>query len=280
MKLLLDVITASTDYLKAKGIVNARREVEELIAAALNLKRIDLYLQFDRPLVEEELVKCRDGIKRRALGEPAQYIVGEVFFYGVRIKVTPQVLIPRPETEILIDKVAKILEKEGSAEKILWDMCTGSGYIAIALKKKFPQLHVVATDLSKEALAMAKENAKLNEVEITFLEGDLFAPVEGQQCNYFVCNPPYISKNEYDNLSKEVRDFEPKTALLGGVSGLELYERIAHDLDRFLRPNGIAWFEMGESQGEVLTQLFTQKGWQSLVEKDWSQKDRFLTCKK
>lgn len=280
MKTLTEVLTASTEYLKKSGVENPRREAEELIAAVLGLKRIELYMQFDRPLVEYELERCREYIKRRSKREPSAYITGNVFLSNVHIKTTRDVLIPRLETEILVEKIAAEFVKNPPSRKVLWDMCTGSGFIAIALKKRFPDLVVIATDISKEALIVAQENALLNQVEITFLEGDLFAPLEGT-CHYFVCNPPYISKNDYKFLSPEVRLFEPLAALDGGESGLEFYERIAEELPRFLMAEGRAWLEIGYDQGGKLKNLFEKGDWKGcLVENDWAGHPRFLSIVK
>lgn len=269
MKTLLEVVNAASDYFREKAIERPKREAEDLISFALGLKRIDIYLYYDRPLVEEELIKCREFIKKRMLGTPSQYIMGEVFFAGCKIKVTPAVLIPRPETEILVEMCARVLAKENLEGKTLLDLCTGSGCIAIALKKRFPKLSVIASDISKNSLAIAKENAALNEVEIEFLEGDLqMAP-----CDFFISNPPYISKKDYECLSKEVREYEPKEALLGGESGLEFYEKIAFLLPQFLASSGKGWLEIGFDQGEAVKKLFKQKG---TIEKDWAGHDRFL----
>lgn len=270
MKSLLEVVKATIDYFKEKGI--AKREAEDLICFALGIKRIDIYLNYDRPLVEEELIKCRELIKKRAQGIPSAYIIGEVSFAGCQIKVNSSVLIPRPETEILVEKCASFLAKENLEGKTLLDLCTGSGCLAIALKKRFPMLRVLASDISKEALQLARENALFNGVEIEFLEGDL----QMSSCNYFISNPPYISKKDYDNLAPTVRNFEPKEALLGGESGIEFYEKIADILPRFLHPEGKGWLEIGFDQGVAVKRLFNQN---SLIEKDWAGHDRFLILK-
>jgi release factor glutamine methyltransferase len=277
MKTLLEVVTLASTYLKERGVERSKREAEEVIADCLNLKRIDLYLQFDRPLIEEELTKCREAMVRRGKGEPSQYISGKVFFAGVEIKVNPSVLIPRPETEFLIEKISETLSNSDLSGKTLFDLCTGSGYIAIALKKRFPTLQVVASDLSPQALQVAKENAAANGCDIQFLEGDLFAPFAGKKCDFFVCNPPYISESEYLGLSREVKDFEPRLALVGGKSGFEFYERISVDLKKYLVTGGRGWLELGTGQGEPVLSLFSKQGWEGCsVQKDLSLHDRYF----
>jgi release factor glutamine methyltransferase len=272
MKTLLEILNLSASFLQEKGIERARREAEWLIADALELKRLDLYLQYDRPLQEEELVRCREAVKRRSSGEPSQYIAGKVSFGGCEFFVGKDVLIPRPETELLVEMVAK--EMENCEGKILLDLCTGSGCIGISLKKRFPSLEVFLIDISYEALEVAKKNALHNNVEVTFLQGDLFEPFEGKQCDYFVCNPPYIAEHEYSTLAKEVREFEPKIALVSGASGYEIYEKIAYSLKNHLLPKGKGWLELGSGQGERAVSIF--KDYNASFQKDWSGHDRYL----
>lgn len=265
MKTLLDVIQRSELFLKERGIERPRREAEEVIADALGMRRIDLYLQFERPLTEEELAKLRDPIVRRANHEPAAYISGIVPFCDLEIKVTPDVLIPRPETEILVEKITETLKGRDLEGKTLWDMCCGSGCIGHSLKKKFPVLNVVLSDLSEKALAVARQNG----TGVAFKQGDLFAPFEGEACDFLVCNPPYVTQEEYDGLAPEVKA-EPKMALIGG---LEFYRRIAEKLFDFLKPGGMAWFEIGSGQGEDVKKIFNNNG---SVENDWAGHTRFF----
>ncbi len=262
---VLQIIGRSATFLAKKGIENARRMAEEVIADALCVKRLDLYLQFDRPLDEAELENCRKVIIRRGEREPSQYIAGQVEFARVRLKVTSDVLIPRPETEVLVEMIAKT-----PLEGRLFDVCTGSGAIAIALKKRFPDLEVVASDLSPKALAVAKENALTAGVKIEFVQGDLLEPFVGM-CDYLVCNPPYLSEEEYNAVDLEVKH-EPKMALIAGKSGLEIYRRL--DLKGIVRKK--AWLEIGRGQGEAVKEIFQSKGYQCHFESDWSGHDRFF----
>jgi release factor glutamine methyltransferase len=277
MKTLLEILTLSSDYLKQKGVSQARRQAEDLLCDALKIQRMQLYTEFDRPLLEAELEICRKRLVRRGQGEPSQYIHGQVEFYGCTIKVSPDVLIPRQETEILVDKIIKELSNIDLSEKTFWDVCCGSGCIGIAIKKHFPLLKVEMSDLSPKALAIAKENALLNEVEVSFHQGDLLKPFHGMKTNYFVCNPPYISEEEYKDLDSEVRNFEPRTALLAGNNGLEFYQKISSELPKHLLKGGKAWMEIGHTQGQVIQSLFLQNLWKnSRLEQDWAGKDRFF----
>lgn len=282
MKTILELINLGEEYLKQKGVEKARREAEELIACALMFRRIDLYLNFERPLIEEELEKCRLFFKRRGKREPSQYIAGEVSFAGVQIKVAPTVLIPRQETEILVEKIASELKALPSLEgKVLWDMCTGSGCIGIALKKRFPDLTVILSDISPHALKTASQNALLNNVDVKILEGDLFAPYKEGKIDFFISNPPYVSEGEYVDLSPEVRNFEPKGALVGGKNGLFFYEKIAQELFDRLKECGKGWLEIGKDQKNAVLNLFQNNQWsKAFVEQDWSGNDRFLFLEK
>lgn len=276
MKTILDILKLSTDYLNQRKIRNPRRQAEDIIGDALGIKRLQLYLDSERPLLDSELQRCRDSLVRRGRGEPSQYIHGEVQFMDCTIKVTPDVLIPRPETEILVDKIIKDLSTIDLAGKTLWDICCGSGCIGIALKKKFPELEVFLSDLSSAALAIAKENAKINEVSVSFYEGDLLKPFAGKKADFIVCNPPYIAESEWDALDTEVKH-EPRMALISGKTGLEFYERFASQLINYLHPKGRTWFELGTGQGAAILNLFERvPGARCRVEKDWSGHDRFF----
>ncbi len=277
MHTVQDILKLSTDFLEEKGIANARRQSEDLLADVLQTERLQLYMEFERPLAEEELKLCRERLRRRSEGEPLAYIAGEVEFLDCQIALSRNVLIPRQETEILVDRIAKQLEKEGLEEKVLWDLCTGSGCVAIALKKRFPSLRVIASDLSEEALLVAKENAKKNKVEVEFFHGDLFAAAPEEKIDYLVCNPPYVTMEEYEKLDPQVRDWEPKMALVGGSTGLEFYDRLSKELPGVLKSKGLAWFEMGTGQGDKIKNMFNGSPWgKGEVEQDWAGHDRFF----
>lgn len=276
MMTLLEIVQRSSAYLKEKGIANPQREAEEVIADALGVKRLDLYLQHDRPLSEQELPGLRKSIQRRSQREPTAYIAGSVMFCGVKLAVTPAVLIPRPETEILVEKIAQTLGQIGTDGKVLWDICCGSGCIGLALKKRFPDLRVILSDLSGDALALAEKNAQANGLDSTFKQGDLFKPFQGLTCDFFVSNPPYIAKGEFTQLSPEVREWEPEMALVSGSTGLEYYHRIAQELKKYLAPQGLGWLELGTGQGAHVQNIFTSEGFTCHYESDWSGHDRFF----
>lgn len=277
MKSLLEILNLAVNYLEQKGVVNPRRQVQDLFCDALGLTRMQLYMDHDRPLTEKELDLLRSKLARRAKGEPNAYIHGKVNFYNCTFLITPDVLIPRQETEILVDKIAEEIEEQGSQNKSLWDVCTGSGCMGITLKKKFPDLKVTLSDQSEKALAVAEENCQLNEVEVEILKGDLLTPFAGRKTDYFVCNPPYISEKEYALLDPEVRDFEPKHALVSGETGWEFYQRLSYELHHYLNPKGKAWFEIGADQGERVKSLFQDPSWiKREIEQDWAGHDRFF----
>lgn len=273
MKTIGEILTLSTEFLQKRSIERPRRQVEEILSYALKIPRLELYMQFDRPLIEEELVQIRNALKRRAEGEPVQYIHGSLEFLGCTIHLSRDVLIPRPETEILVDK---ILKEIGPSSLEIWDLCTGSGCIGIALKKKRPDCHLVLADVSPKALDMARQNATSNQVEVEFFQGDLLAPFQGRKADVVVCNPPYISEKEYSELDREVRDFEPRPALVAGPTGYEFYERLAKELPAYLKPGGKVYFEIGREMGERMKQIFNHPFWkrQELLQ-DWSSHDRY-----
>jgi release factor glutamine methyltransferase len=278
MRTVLEVLKLSTDYLQQRNIENSRRQAEELLGEALGLGRMGLYLEYARPLNEVELTKCREWLKRRGQREPLQYIAGALDFFDCRIEVNRNVLIPRQETEILVDKISKELSQISLEGKVLWDICCGSGCIGIALKKKFPELRVCLSDLSEKALAVAKENAKKNNVEVEFFQGDLLQPLQNQCADFVVCNPPYISENDYEKLEIEVKGFEPVSALVSGASGLEFYVRLANDLPSHLHPKAKVWFEIGDGQGEGIRKIFNAPCWTHCrYELDWSGRERFFS---
>lgn len=272
-----EAIDKSADFLLKKGVSSPKRQAEEIVSFSLLKSRLDLYMHFEKPLTESELALIRENLKRRANREPIQYIEGRLSFYNCQLNVNRNALIPRQETELLVEKIVECLKIEHLEKKTLWDIGTGSGAIAIAIKKMFPNLKVIASDLSREAIELAKENAKQNQVEIEFLQGDLLKPFENQKADFIVSNPPYIPEKEYESLEAEVKLFEPKMSLISGKTGLEFYERYARDIKEYLREKGRAFFEIGYNQGEKVKQIFNDKGFdKTWFEKDFSSNDRFF----
>lgn len=277
MKTVLEVLKATTTFLEQKQMENARREAEDLISGSLGISRMQLYLDFERPLNDKELDLAREYLRRRLTGEPYGYIVGKQEFFHCEFFLNSAVLIPRQETEILADKIASALKTENLQGKKFLDLCCGSGCLGLSLKNALPDLEMTLSDISSEALAVAKENGFLNELKVNYVQGDLLEGVKGQLFDYVVCNPPYISEVAYAELSPEVKNFEPKRALLAGETGLEIYQRLAEELPTVLRSGGQVWFEIGFDQGETVPALFHTPCWKrKIISKDWAGHDRFF----
>ncbi len=214
---------------------------------------------FDSILNEDELIKCDEFLKRRLNREPLVYIKGETTFYGCSLIITKDVLIPRQETELLVDLIVKEIDKETPLD--VWDVCTGSGCIGIALKKACPFLNVTLSDVCPKALAVARENACRNGVDVTILEGDRLKPFEGKRCDLFISNPPYIGEEELLFLEPEVKSFEPLKALVAKNGGLQFYEYFAEELPNYLRSHAKVYFEIGYQQEKALFSLFSAPIW-------------------
>lgn len=277
-KTLQNALEEFAKRLKQASILNPEAEAEWLAAHGLVVPR-SVLLQKRKDLLDPSLYEKLDAlISRREKGEPFAYITGHVDFFGASLSIDNSVLIPRLETELLAEKIASALQKENLKGKVLWDLCTGSGALAISLKKKFPELLVFASDISRRALEKAKENALRNSVEVEFYEGDLFKPFEHKKCDFFVANPPYIDEKELQSLSHEVKAYEPHLALFAKRRGFEFYEKIAASLKNHLSPSGKAWLEMGKDQGEDLKRIFSDFP-SVIIAKDLSNHDRFLILK-
>jgi len=221
---------------------------------------VRLYLDFDKPLGAAELAAFRELVRRRAEGEPVAYLTGVKEFHGRRFRVDPRVLVPRPETELLLEAALPALPADGAA----LDLCTGSGALAVTLELERPGARVVATDLSAEALEVAAANAAALGADVEFLRGDLFEalPSPPPRFDVVVANPPYVPSGEWDGLPREVRR-EPRLALDGGPDGLRLLSRIAAEAPRFLVPGGLLVAEMHESHAEALPRLCREAGFAS-----------------
>lgn len=277
MKTLGEVIQLTMNVFKDKNIERPRRTAEELLSHVLRMPRMELYMQFDKPFQEEELVILRELVRRKVKGEPLEYLLGSVSFYGCSIEVNKDVLIPRPETEILLDRACSRLKTRDLSGKVAWDLCTGSGCLGIGLKKALPQLKVTLLDLSEKALFLARRNAEQNRVDVAFIQGDLLAACKNSKADILLCNPPYVSKKEYEDLDVSVRGYEPKEALVGGEDGLLFYRRLAHELPFYLRPGAHVFFEIGWAQGEAVRKLFSSPCWRNIcMEKDLAGHDRFF----
>lgn len=274
MKTVGDILKVSAEFLGQKGITAPRLQAEELLSHVLGIPRIELYMQFDRPLVEAELEKMREYIKLRARRMPWQYIVGQVQFLGSTFEIDHHVLIPRLETEILAEMVVKELPETSVT---IWDICCGSGCLGIGIKKKRPDCSVILSDISVNAVEVAKKNSQKNGVNVAIRQGDLCKPFEGEKGDIVVCNPPYISEKGYATLEAEVRDFEPKEALVGGVEGTEFYHRLSRELPPLLNRGAKVYLEIGAGMGSKVKNLFDGPLWRSIdIINDWSSHQRFI----
>lgn len=247
----LAVLDWTTQRFTEAGIAAARLEAQLLLAHVLGCSRVQLYTGFDKPLGEQELAGYRELIKRRLGGEPVAYLLGEQEFWALPFYVDSSVLVPRPDTETVIE-VARALRDPAAPCRVL-DLCTGSGAIAISLAKELPGAQVVATELSPEAVAIARRNAERNALaeRVEIRAGDLFAPVAGERFDLIVSNPPYIATAVIATLAPEVRR-EPVIALDGGPDGLRFYDRICAAAPAHLLPGGALVLEHGYDQADAV----------------------------
>ncbi len=264
---VLELLNWSTNRLKDHQIENPRLNAELLLARSLNLSREGLYRNLHGQLKEKERETLEKMIQRRISGEPLQYILEKQEFWSIDLKVDPRVLIPRPETELLVEQSLLILSENsfGGVPSIL-EIGTGSGAIAIALAKEVKDIFLIATDISRDALVLARENAKSAGIQdqIKFVNGDLFGPLhpskERKPFDLILSNPPYIIRHEIGSLAKEVREYEPTIALDGGEDGLEFYRHLISQAPFYLREGGWLLLEIGQNQREMVSKLIEEEG--------------------
>jgi release factor glutamine methyltransferase len=323
---VLEAIQKSAEFLAKKGVESPRLQTELLLAHLLKLPRMKLYLNFERVLTPAETDALREFIKRRGQREPLQHITGSTSFCGFEIAVNRHALVPRPETELLAEsgweylaglsaeserrplarresgEPQELAVPEAGAPTVL-DFGTGTGCIAIALAAKCPSAKIIATDISADALALAKENAgRINVADrIEFLQGDGFAalhsegrvpqapesnnenggsqssPLRKMEFDLIISNPPYIPSAEIAALQPEVRDFDPRAALDGGADGLDFYRKLAVESKSFLKPGGKIMLEFGDGQADAIRKIFETEKWiVEAVKEDYSQRERIL----
>ncbi len=271
---LLEVLRGAESYLAGRGVENPRLNAEHLLAHALGLKRMELYLQFDRPLGESERAPLRDMVKRRGTREPLQHILGTVEFHGRVFSSDKRALIPRPETEQLVEIALELAHSKNSPA--ILDIGTGSGVIALTLALEIPAATVHAADLSPEALALAGENAARHNItdRIRFSQADLI-PSDTAPLDLIVANLPYIPTNEIPTLSEEVRH-DPISALDGGNDGLDLIRRLIEDAPAHLAPGGVILLEIGKGQADTVTALMMERKFRDIsVRPDYQNIPRF-----
>lgn len=253
------LLSWTEDFLRKKGIDSARLESQILLAHVLGCKKIDLYVRHDEEPAESIRARFREIIKKRADGMPNAYLVGMREFFSLEFKVTPEVLIPRPDTELLVVEAAKYLKPLGTPTVL--DIGAGSGCIGISLAKQHRGAKISAVDISPGALEVARENAERHQVSerMRFLEGSVFGPVAGQMFDLIASNPPYISHAELRSLDKSVIDFEPRNALDGGEDGLDFYREIVDQAPAYLKPGGMLILEIGFQQDQAVRDLIAAK---------------------
>ena len=265
---LIDVLKEAAAFLETRGIDNSRLNAEQLLGHVLGLKRIDLYLQFEKPISLQERETYKTLLLKRASHEPLQYILGETEFMSLSFKVTPDVLIPRPETETLVEK---IVEEAGGEKQIkILDIGTGSGNIAISLSKYMTGAKIVAVDTNDKILSIARENAALNDVEgkIEFIKTDIreknFCQVIMPPFDLVVSNPPYVSEKAWEVLPEEIRRYEPKDALYGGADGFFFFRAIGEIGKEILTQGGKLFLEVGDGQSEEVETILRKIGYQNV----------------
>lgn len=274
MRSVREIKQLTEKFFERKGIPNPKTDTDRLIAHCLGIKRLDIYLDLERPL--ERLGELRSLVRRRAKREPLQYLIGRTEFYGLAIKVDRRALIPRPETEELVDQ---IIGRPDLAPKRILDLGTGSGVLALALAAQFPEAEVTAVDQSAPALELASENANALgfQERITFLEGDWWEPIRpGERFDLIVSNPPYLTEAEMETAQPEVVDYEPQAALVAGVDGLDHFRVLLRSISDFLSPRGVVAMEMGMAQSRSLTELADRAGLSGNSVKDLSGRPRFF----
>ncbi len=284
---VVELLKTTTGFFTKKNVAEPRISSELLLGHVLSLSRLQLYLHHDRPVYQEELDRFRKLCRQRLDGRPVQYIIGEQYFYGLRFIVDERVLIPRPETELLVEYAFDSLgipDRGSSAEANVLDIGTGSGCIAITMAKLCPAFNVTAVDCSLEALSVARENAARQAVEsqMTFIHADMFdehfaSRLPESRYDLIVSNPPYIPRAEWEGLQREVRQYEPESALTT-PEGTECYRAISSLAPSLLVPGGKLCFELHADGAAVVSELLAFNGFTEItVSKDYSGLDRIIS---
>jgi release factor glutamine methyltransferase len=274
-------------YLADKGIDSPRLSAEMLLSHVVGLKRIELYTQFDKPVTQQQLDQLHNLTERAGRHEPIAYLTGKTEFYCLELQVSPDCMIPRPETELLVERAIEFLRAH-TGRQLVCDLCTGCGCIAIAIARNCPDARIIATDISDSALAIAAKNIEKHQVKdrIKLLCGDLFDPLVPQldveEFDLIVCNPPYTTATEFKSLDKNIKAYEPRIALYAGEDGLDVYRRIAEKVDQFLKPNAALMLEIGYAQGQAVRELLEKANCfaEITIEKDPHDNDRIAIAKK
>lgn len=275
MPTVLEIIQSSTGWLEKHGVENARLNTEHLLAHALDKRRLELYLEFDRPLFEPQLAPMRELVRRRAKGEPLQHLLGSVEFLGQTFLCDSRALIPRPETERLVELL--IAECQAAPPGTILDLGVGSGVIAASLALAFPNAQVTGGDLSTDALALAAENLERLQLRdrVALVESDGFTNIAGT-FDLIVSNPPYLARETIPALAREVQ-WDPVVALDGGASGSEFPVRLIGEAGQHLTPKGMLVLEIGDTQSALLQEQLLAHGYASIrALRDYQGTERYL----
>jgi len=284
VKTVRTLISVTADWFTGRGVESAKLNAERLLADVLGLSRLELYMQYDRPVLGHELASYREMVRRRGDGEPLQTILGETEFYSCTFKVESGVFIPRPETERLVEEVVAVLAPNDSRllQPVAVEIGCGTGIIGIMLALEVPRLTVWSVDINPQAVALTERNARRHGVDsrLTTLTGSRFTPLPGHlrgKVDLLVSNPPYVRSGEIDELDREVAEHDPREALDGGEDGLIFYRALASGLGEWLRPGGHLAVEIGEDQAAEVTDIFAASG---VVEvrtiQDYAGRDRIV----
>ena len=265
-----------------KGIDNSRFDADLLLAEVLNVSRDRLYLEGSLKLSEQEESDYRGLILRRAEHEPLQYILKRQEFMGLSFYIDERVLIPRADSELLIEKWLELVRSEerqaqDAVIKVV-DLCTGSGALAISMAHYYPKAEVFGTDLSQDALEVARENAKRLGISVQWRQGDFLKPILGERWDYIITNPPYVSAEEYSQCAPEIFR-EPSMAFLGGKEGLDFYRTLAEETRSLLTPQGRLLMEIGWNQGDAVCEIFRINGFETQIFQDLAGHDRVIIAR-
>jgi len=279
---VMRLIDWTKDYFAEAGLENPRLEAEVLLCHVLGMTRVEVYTKYATIPGAEPLARFRALIKRRIAGEPTQYLTNRAEFYSVPLYVDSRVLIPRPDSERLVDVAVETADREREIK--IADLCTGSGCVALALARSLPEARIIAVDVSADALEVARRNVEDNGLaeRITLMEGDLAAPLReaglAGTLDMIVSNPPYVRSDEVERLAVEIRDHEPREALVAGAEGTEFHRRIAGESPEMLRGGGTLVMEIGEDQGAAVTDIMEKAGFREVtLTKDFSGRNRVVS---
>ena len=266
MLTVLEAIQKSTQYLQEKGIESPRANAEILLADILHCKRLNLYLMFDKPMNEDEISNYRVFLKRRAQFEPLQYITGNVEFYGIDFKVNPSVLIPRPETELLVEAVINSVDK--NKRITILDIGSGSGNISITLAANLSNASITGIDITEDSIELALENLSKHSFKdrVRFIKGDIlnYNFSSRDKFDIVVSNPPYVSANEFENVQKEIKEYEPKIAVTDFSDGYKFYHAVTVVASKILKNKGKLFFELGQGQSAKVKEIMNENNFSEI----------------